>query len=169
VDERNLDLGLVEEIAAEAFGDPGQRTFRLQAKAADGTVCLWLEKEQVVMLASAIGELLERVPTDLGTAPRVGEPSNFVGELEVRVGSLGIGFDREISGFTLEAGDLLAPLELSRIRLAVSRQQIAAAKSQLDDIVAQGRPRCVLCGTPLTGEPHFCPQSNGHANVAVPE
>jgi hypothetical protein len=37
--------------------------------------------------------------------------------------------------------------------------------SEIDGIVAGSRPRCVLCGAPLTGEPHFCPQQNGHARL----
>jgi uncharacterized repeat protein (TIGR03847 family) len=164
-----LDLGLVDNFAAQAFGEPGQRTFRLLATAAEGTVSLWLEKEQIVMLASAIGELLERVAPELGSAPQSGAPHNFVGELEVRVGSLGIGFDEASSGFTLEASELVAPFDLTRIRLMVSRDQFTVAKTQLDEIVAQGRPRCLLCGRPLTSGPHFCPQSNGHVQAVKSE
>jgi uncharacterized repeat protein (TIGR03847 family) len=169
VDEHNLDLGLVDSFSAEAFGEPGQRTFRLKAMAAQGTVSLWLEKEQIVMLASAMGELLERLPEELGIAPMAQGPNNFAGELEVRVGSLGIGFDQDVSGFTLLAGELRAPFDLSSIRLVVSRRQFVETKSQLDEIVSGGRPRCVLCGTPLTSDSHFCPQSNGHARVAAPD
>jgi uncharacterized repeat protein (TIGR03847 family) len=169
VDKQQLDLGLVDSFTAKAFGEPGQRTFRVQATAAEGSVSMWLEKEQIVMLASAIGELLERVPEDLGTAPQAGESRHFVGDLEVQVGALGIGFDQTVSGFTLEASELMAPLELSAIRFVASRQQLVTAKSQLDDIVAKGRPRCILCGSPLTDGPHFCPQSNGHAQTATPE
>ena len=48
-------LGPVDGVTAESFGEPGRRTFRLFAQTGPGRVSLWLEKEQVVMLGSALG------------------------------------------------------------------------------------------------------------------
>ena len=39
-----IDLGLVDAVDAEAIGQPGQRTFRLRARAGDQYAALWLEK-----------------------------------------------------------------------------------------------------------------------------
>ena len=156
-------------IEAESFGEPGRRTFRMLARTTEGRVSLWLEKEQVVMLGSAITELLERVPTQRGNEPSASSSAGFVGELEVKVGSLEIGYDAAEDGFTVEASDFASPFELSSINLVATRDHLLQVREQIDQIVAASRPRCPLCGTPLTGEPHFCPESNGHARLARTE
>jgi uncharacterized repeat protein (TIGR03847 family) len=169
VDNRRLDLGLVESLRAEAFGEPGQRTFRLFVGTPEGKVSLWLEKEQVVMLGSALEEILERVPPSDGEAPESDILRSFTGELEVKVGGLAIGFDANHSGFSVEATDFASAFDLSSISLLATRTQFVALAEQINQIVAGGRPRCPLCGTPLSGPAHFCPESNGHARVTRAE
>lgn len=159
-----MNLGFVRDIAAESFGEPGHRTFRLLAETSEGTVSLWLEKEQVVAMGSALEELLQRVSG--GHDPSSSTVPVFVGELEVRVGSLALGFNSDDAGFVIEAGDFISPFDFETIRLTASRSQLERVREQIDRIVAGGRPRCILCGTPLTGEPHFCPPSNGHAHLS---
>jgi uncharacterized repeat protein (TIGR03847 family) len=160
-----LDLGLVSGLRAESFGEPGQRTFRLMAETAHGSVSLWLEKEQIVMLGSALAELLARVPSGEGLDPASDALESFRGELDVKVGSLTVGYDAAHRGFTVEAGDFDSPLHVGSISLLARRDQFVEMRKQIEGIVAAGRPRCVLCGTPLGGGPHFCPESNGHAHL----
>jgi uncharacterized repeat protein (TIGR03847 family) len=167
VDARRLDLGLVQSLHAEAFGEPGERTFRLHASTSDGEVSLWLEKEQMVMLGSAVEDVLERVPADLGREPDDEPGTSFQGSLDARVGTLAIGFDPAHAGFTVEASDLEAAFELEEIVLLATRAHFQGLEEEINDIVAQSRPRCVLCGTPLTGGPHFCPESNGHTETSL--
>lgn len=170
MERRSLDLGLVPAVRAESFGEPGHRTFRLLVQLNGGSLSLWLEKEQIAVLGSAIGELLGRVPAESSEDKEVGAPTSFTGDLEVRVGSLSIGFEPELRDFVLEAGDFLeSPFELSGIRFQATREQFEAIEEQIESIVAGSRPRCVLCGTPLSGGPHFCPESNGHAHVSTPD
>jgi uncharacterized repeat protein (TIGR03847 family) len=166
VDDRRLDLGPVESVRAESFGEPGQRTFRLLAQTAEGTVALWLEKQQLAMLGAALEDLLERTPE--GTAASAGglESSGFVGDLEVRVGSLAVGFDPEEEAFSLEAADFTSSLGLSGITMYARRDQFVELEQEISEIVSRSRPRCLLCGQPLTPGPHFCPESNGHAQVS---
>lgn len=169
MDNQRLDLGLVDRLRAETFGEPGSRTFRLLAETGNGlgSISLWLEKEQLVVLGSALEQLLERVkPTD-GLTPRSDRLGTFEGELEVRVGSMAVGFNELEGGFEFEVGDLVSDTGWSGIRVLARRQDIEETKRQIDEIVAGSRPRCVLCGRPLTGEPHFCPESNGHAEVGL--
>lgn len=166
MDTRRLDLGLVENVDAESFGEPGQRTFRLHAKIAEGSVSLWLEKEQVAMLGSAIEELLDRLPDEYGLQPVMEGPRSFVGDLEVKVGSLAIGYDPDHSAFTVEAGEFTSPFDLESISFFAARHHFVRMRDQIDEIVSASRPRCVLCGTPLGGGPHFCPESNGHTRTA---
>jgi len=162
-----LNLGLVAAVKAESFGEPGNRTFRILAQTASGQVSLWLEKEQVVMLGSAISELLGRLPDTVGGEPQNDVVEHFVGEMEVKVGALAIGFDAGREGFTLEASDFASPFPITSIHLLATRGQFDQMRDQIDTIVSASRPRCVLCGTPLTTEPHFCPESNGHAHVSL--
>lgn len=160
-----LDLGVVREVRAETFGEPGQRTFRLLIPRPDGALSLWLEKEQVVMLGSALHELLRRVPADMGHEPAERPAASFLGEIEVRVGSLAVGYDRDSLGFALEASDFVSAFALESIRFTAARSVFEALGRQLREIAAAGRPRCPLCGRPMTGEPHFCPESNGRASL----
>ena len=170
MESRSLDLGLVTAVRAETFGEPGHRTFRILAELSGGRLSLWLEKEQIAVLGSAIGELLQRVPQEAGEAKEQEAAASFMGDLEVRVGSLSIGFDPVQRDFIMEAGDFLeSPFELSGIRFLATREQFEAVEEQIESIVAASRPRCVLCGSPLSGDPHFCPESNGHTHASTPD
>lgn len=153
-------------MRAESFGEPGQRTFRVIARTGEGSVSLWLEKQQLAMLGSALEDLLSRTPSDFDATPGDGGASGFVGELEVRVGSLAVGFDPEAGDFSLEAGDFTSALGLSSVSLRAGRDQVESLERDISEIVARSRPRCPLCGQPLTDGPHFCPESNGHATVS---
>lgn len=165
MNDRRLDLGPVDRVRAESFGEPGQRTFRLLAQAGEGTVSLWLEKQQLAMLGAALEDLLERTPHQIETTASQVDTSGFVGELEVRVGSLAVGYDPDGAGFSLEAADFTSALGLSSIVLNARRDQFASLEQEISEIVSQSRPRCPLCGQPLTADPHFCPESNGHARI----
>jgi uncharacterized repeat protein (TIGR03847 family) len=169
VDSRRLELGLVVDLSAESFGVPGQRTFRLLVRSGEGQVAMWLEKEQVVMLGSAIGEMLDRLAADSGTAPVAETIGTFVGELDVKVGSLEIGYDPAHAGFSVEATDFESPMGLTSIALLAAREQLERVQNQIDSILSASRPRCLVCGRPLTGSPHFCPESNGHSSPTVAE
>jgi uncharacterized repeat protein (TIGR03847 family) len=167
VNKRTLNIGTVQELAAESFGEPGQRTFRLKAATPSGQIGLWLEKQQLVMLGAAIEQILEQVPSELGEHPHPTAPTTTIsGEVEAHVGSMALAYDREQEGFILAAQDLWdATLDISSVVLLVSHSQLALVEKQVEAIVAASRPRCLLCDTPLSGEPHFCPPSNGHARV----
>jgi uncharacterized repeat protein (TIGR03847 family) len=167
MDNRQLDLGLVASVHAESFGEPGQRTFRLIARTEEGEVAVWVEKEQLVMVGSAIDEVLRRVPQHFGREPDSDLLRSFVGELEVHAGALAVGYDGDHSGYSIEASEFASQFDLTSISLLARRQDFEALSKEIGDILAASRPRCVLCGSQLTGEPHFCPPSNGHTRVKV--
>jgi uncharacterized repeat protein (TIGR03847 family) len=168
VNNQRLDLGGVDDVHVESFGEPGQRTFRIHVQKGSGTVSLWLEKYQVTLLGSAIEELLERVSASNRPAS-TDSGSTFLGELEVRAGELSLAYNEERNAFTLEAGEFESAFDLETITFQADRGQIEGVQGEIEKIVAASRPRCVLCGTPLTGEPHFCPGQNGHAKLKVDE
>ena len=167
MNEEGLNLGVVNQLTAESFGEPGQRTFRLRAVTASGEVSIWLEKEQVVALGAAVEQILERVPANQGDIPRpVRQPAQVSGEVVARAGSLSLAFDTTQNAFAIEATELWeATLDVQSLLLLATRDQLASVEEQVDEIVAAGRPRCPMCGTPLTESAHFCPPSNGHARV----
>ena len=58
----------VSRLRAEAFGEPGNRTFRIQVDSSSSTASIWIEKEQLFQLALAIQQMMatlteERTPT----------------------------------------------------------------------------------------------------------
>jgi uncharacterized repeat protein (TIGR03847 family) len=167
-DGRRLNLGVVQQLEAESFGEPGQRTFRLRATTNSGGVDLWLEKEQIVALGAAVERILERVPENQGVSPRpVKAPAQISGEVAAHAGALSIAFDTIQNAFALEASELReATLDVESMLLLATRAQLTGVEEQVGEILAGGRPRCPMCGAPLSpGVAHFCPPSNGHARV----
>lgn len=162
-----MDLGAVAAVHAESFGEPGQRTFRLLVETQDGRVSIWLEKEQVVMLGTAVDEVLERVPGMPLMESEAPGPPVLHGDVEVRAGSLAVGYDPGRSGYTIEASEFTSPFELESIALRTDRAGFKQLTQEIAEIVSASRPRCPLCGTPLSDGPHFCPESNGHTEVAA--
>jgi uncharacterized repeat protein (TIGR03847 family) len=173
-----------ERFVAGTVGQPGDRTFFLQAREGLRVVSVVMEKVQVAVLAERLGELiaeLERrgvpeaaiAPRDTGddSAP-LDEPLNEA----FRAGSLTLGWDGGAERVLVEAraqsedGEAIDPDEdddededgpdLLRVRMS-----IAAARSFVSRaarVVAAGRPPCPLCGAPLDPQGHICPRRNGH-------
>lgn len=168
MDSGHLNVGVVDELSAEAFGEPGKRTFRLRARTRSGEVGLWLEKEQVVALGNAVQQILERVPQSQGVKPRpVKSSAQVSGEVAARVGALSLAFDTTQNAFAIKVTDLWeATLDVQSMMLLATRSQLASLEEQVQEIVAGSRPRCPMCGSPLTQAAHFCPPSNGHAHIA---
>ena len=101
-----MDLGSVDRITADAIGEPGMRTFYLQARAGEQLVTVIVEKEQVELLARSVLELATEVPI-----PDDVEPEELSLEEPVdprwRVGRLSIGFDDEQDRFLLEIDEFV--------------------------------------------------------------
>ena len=98
-----MDLGPVDRITADALGEPGMRTFFLQARRGLDLVTVVVEKQQVQLLAASILELLADVPLETGAGPADDEldlEEPF--EPRWRAGRLSIGYDTERDLFLLE-------------------------------------------------------------------
>ncbi|HTE85106.1 MAG TPA: DUF3090 family protein, partial [Dehalococcoidia bacterium] len=54
------DFGQISSVDAEAIGPPGQRRFRLAVLRDEQAAALWLEKEQLAALGTAIEQQLVR-------------------------------------------------------------------------------------------------------------
>lgn len=175
-----------ERFVAGTVGEPGQRTFFLQASGAGRTTSVALEKQQVLVLAERVDALLDEVlrlsggevpvptvpPADLGDNAPLESPV----EEEFRVGTMALAWDSEAEVVVIEAqavtedaGDGESPLidddaeegpPLLRVRVsgALARSFVARAQA----VVAAGRPPCPFCGGPLDTAGHVCPRANGY-------
>lgn len=50
----------------------------------------------------------------------------------------------------------------ARARFVITRAQAAAFVERARELMAAGRPECVLCALPMDPAGHICPRSNGH-------
>ena len=171
------DLDPVTHLTAGAVGEPGSRTFLLQAASGADQVTLLVEKEQVRVLAERViawlPELAAEAPEDPGEVRsaeaadlRLNEPA----EPDFRVGQLALTYDRERDRVVLVATELVAQEpeadepepEAREVRLWVTRPQLRAMARHGAQVVEQGRKPCPLCGNPLDPAGHVCPAQNGH-------
>jgi uncharacterized repeat protein (TIGR03847 family) len=180
-----VDLDPVDKITADAVGDPGQRTFFLQARKDDHLVTVLLEKQQVELLARSILEILARVGVETGEGPDEGElglddPVDPVW----RAGRLALGYEEdrdlvvleleelvvregeeEVEQEALEEEEMLPDPDADRLRVWATREQMLALSRHGAAVVERGRPTCRFCGNPIDPEGHTCPAMNGHGRA----
>ncbi|MDT5040313.1 MAG: hypothetical protein QOE51_1298 [Actinoplanes sp.] len=112
-----------ERFVAGTVGEPGDRTFFLQARGGGRVISVALEKVQVSLLAEKLEELLteasRRFGVDLPEVPKLTDNDNAPLETpvdeEFRVGTLGLAFDVDTTTVVIEAieaGDGEAEVEL---------------------------------------------------------
>src|SRR5262249_44045178 len=158
-----------------AIGEPGHRTFYLQAAQGRRVVTVALEKAQVAVLAERLGALMsevERRGVDLpdGTDSTVTSGLDEPVIEAFRVGGMTLTWDGQKDALVVEAREVSdedddddeddeddredGP-DLLRVQLSApaARGFIAHAT----EVVGAGRPPCPLCGMPLNSEGHICP------------
>lgn len=172
-----------ERFVAGTVGQPGERTFYLQARGNGRVTSVVVEKLQVSRLAERLDELLdEELRSTGGKSPvPAAAPASLAddGPLdlplleEFRVGPIALGWDAEAERVVIEAQEESeTPVEyladevpedgpgVLRVRITAA---VARAFSQRAlKLVSQGRPPCPLCGLPLDAAGHICPRQNGH-------
>lgn len=169
-----------ERFVAGTVGEPGERTFYLQATGAGRTVSVSLEKLQVSLLADRLEELLEEVQRRLGVQMPDQKAVEDLGPLdmpvdeEFRVGAMGLAWDADDGVVVVEAqaqGDeptdettILEDVEAGPdvLRVKITPQDAREFVDRARRVVAAGRPPCPLCGLPLDVNGHICPRQNGY-------
>src|SRR6266540_4010579 len=99
-----------ERFVAGTVGEPGDRTFFLQARGGGQLVSVALEKMQVALLADKLEELLVEAANRFGVSlpdgehlPQDNEPLDTPLDEEFRVGTLGLAWDVDSGTVLIEA------------------------------------------------------------------
>jgi uncharacterized repeat protein (TIGR03847 family) len=173
-----MEFERVDRLTAGAVGEPGHRTFYLQARSGSDVVTLLVEKQQVQLLAASIDELLQKLEVDTGDGPSDDE-LGLEEPLEPawQVGRLSIGYHEGNDRMLLELeelvdepeeGDEVVPVTQGRlVRVWATREQMRGLARHGAEAVAAGRPLCQFCGNPLDPEGHICPAMNGHGSPST--
>ncbi len=178
-----------ERFVVGTVGEPGQRTFFIQARAGARMVSVALEKQQVAALAERVDELLDQVlddgssgelvpalaPHDLDDQGPLEQPI----EEEFRAGTMTLSWDPGISRVVIEVfplGDEVVPEgeddldedgfeepepeEVLLVRITPGTARAFALRA--GRVVEAGRPSCPFCGGPMDPSGHLCVRANGH-------
>jgi uncharacterized repeat protein (TIGR03847 family) len=177
-----------ERFVAGTVGQPGERTFFLQASGGGRLISVALEKVQVAALAEKLDELLDEVRRRHGADSPIPAAASVdiedVGPLDVpveeefRVGTLALAWDGDTGQVIVEAQSAEPASQSDEteaiaaetggeftgdmMRVRISPETARAFSKRAQRVVAAGRPPCPLCGNPLDPEGHVCPRQNGH-------
>lgn len=179
-----------DRFIAGTIGQPGNRTFFLQAREGTRIVSVSLEKVQVAALAERLGRLLLELDERGIVTLDPDRPIEDVAPLDeplteaFRAGTLTLGWDGSRERVLIEAraqGEadeedeggtetdlehLLAddddPDAPDVLRVQLTAQVARGFVERAMRVVRSGRPPCPLCGNPLDPQGHICPRRNGH-------
>lgn len=160
-------------FTADYAGEPGHRTFYIQARVGSSVMTYLLEKGQVSVLAEKLGEMLLAIdPEDTikGATP-ARDPALLAEAQEPawRVGSMGLGYDPDADRIMVVLNEIEPdeddPEPAGSVEFSLRTDQARSFILHATAVVAEGRPTCPLCGLPMDAEGHRCPASNGHHPV----
>ena len=177
---------LPDRFATGTVGEPGNRSFFLQARDGMRVVSVALEKAQVAVLAERLGRLLveldrrgiaEDPPAPILPDERpLDEPLNEA----FRATTLTLGWDVDAEQILIEArapsdedeaeAEAESTLELDDddedgpdlLRVRLTAEAARTFVERAFRVIRAGRPPCPLCGNPLDAAGHICPRKNGH-------
>lgn len=176
-----------DRFVVGTVGEPGERTFFMQARAGAELVSVVLEKQQSAALAERIEEVLDELMTQDGnpfsvpalTPPELvdNDPLDQPIEEEFRAGAMSLGWDPSTAQIVIEAFPIIQvgpeeleqldaaesieiePEEMMLVRIPVGTARAFAKRTR--EVVGAGRPLCPLCGVPMDAEGHVCELPDG--------
>lgn len=174
-----------ERFVTGTVGEPGARTFFLQARSGSRVTSVALEKQQVAALAERVDELLDEVmetqtssvvpavaPLGLEDSAPLEQPI----EEEFRAGTMTLSWDPAdervvIEVFPFTEAAVVAPDQVDEDfeepepeEVLLVRITASAARSfvqRAEQVLEAGRPSCPFCGNPIDPEGHLCVRANG--------
>ena len=171
----------VERFVAGTVGQPGERTFFIQARTGSRLISVSLEKTQVQALAERLTYMIREIKQSDPTIviqrlTRDDAPLETPIEEEFRIGVIGIAFDasRELIQIDLQAvsegdeeepefidvDDLTGDQDIMRVLISPSMAEQFAKRAM--SVVSAGRLPCPFCGGPIDMRGHLCPRANGY-------
>ena len=175
-----------ERFVAGTVGEPGARTFFLQARSGSRLVSVALEKQQVAALAERIDQLLDEImATDAATSlvPAVApvalddtDPLEQPIEEEFRAGTMTLSWDPDdervvVEVFPFTEAAVVSPDQVDQdfaepepdevllVRLSAGAARAFVKRSE--QVLEAGRPSCPFCGLPIDPDGHRCVRANG--------
>lgn len=174
-----------DRFVAGTVGEPGARTFFLQARAGTRLTSVACEKEQVMALAERLDVMLDEVARRFDREPATvtsvddTDPLEQPIEEEFRAGTMTLAWEADaervvIEVFAVVTGEQAELEEEDPVAAAmesedsevfivrISEEQARAFARRAVALVASGRPSCPFCGRPIDPEGHICPRANGY-------
>jgi uncharacterized repeat protein (TIGR03847 family) len=179
-----------DRFVAGTVGQPGERTFFLQAREGNRITSVVCEKAQVSVLAEHLDRVLDEVQRrsagqvdvpPASSAARDTDPLDAPINEEFRVGTMTIAWDpsidrivielfsnvdvedeetEETSSPAAEEPDEIEADEVFVVKITASYARDFVARAQA--LVAAGRPSCPFCLQPIDPQGHICPRANGY-------
>ncbi|MBO0812894.1 MAG: DUF3090 domain-containing protein [Microlunatus sp.] len=179
-----------DRFVAGTVGQPGERTFFLQAREGNRITSVVVEKQQVSVLAEhlerVLDEILRRSSGQVEVPPPVSRatdnsPLDAPITEEFRVGTMTIAWDPSVNRVVIElfsnvdqseesedepqepepaAQDEIDADEVIVVKISPAYARDFIARAQA--LVAAGRPACPFCLQPIDADGHICPRANGY-------
>jgi uncharacterized repeat protein (TIGR03847 family) len=175
-----------ERFVAGTVGEPGQRTFFLQARSGARITSVSLEKQQVAALSERIDQLLDEVmasDTTQSVVPAVAplgledpHPLEQPIEEEFRAGTMTLSWDPDDERIVIEVcpyteAAVVSPDQLDEeltepepdevLLVRIDAGTARAFVQRAGQVLEAGRPSCPFCGSPIDPEGHLCVRANG--------
>ena len=170
-----------DRFVVGTVGQPGSRSFFLQARTGAQMITVALEKEQSAALAERIDEVLDELMADDGNPFSIptltpvelvdNDPLEQPVEEQFRAGAMSLGWDPSTAQIVIEAFPLteedieafdpaeVVPEEVLQVRIPVGTARAFAKRTR--EVVGSGRPLCPLCGVPMDSDEHVCTLPDG--------
>ncbi len=175
-----------ERFVTGTVGEPGSRTFFLQARSGVRIISVALEKQQVAALAERVDELLDEVmstqstddivpavaPLDLADTNPLEQPI----EEEFRAGTMTLSWDPGdervvIEVFPYTEAAVVSPEQVDEdfeepdpeevLLVRLDAGHARAFVKRTEQVLEGGRPSCPFCGSPVDADGHLCVRANG--------
>jgi uncharacterized repeat protein (TIGR03847 family) len=170
-----------ERFTVGTVGQPGERTFFIQAQSGSRLISVSLEKTQVQALADrllyTIRDIKQNNPSvSFSRLVKDDAPLSTPIEEEFRVGVIGLAFDAEQGLIQvdfqainegsdqdpefIDVDDLTGDQDILRVLITPSEADRFSKRAFI--VVGAGRQPCPFCGGPIDLKGHLCPRSNGY-------
>jgi uncharacterized repeat protein (TIGR03847 family) len=180
-----------DRFVAGTVGQPGERTFFLQAREGNRMTSVACEKQQVSVLAEhldrVLDEVLRRSAGEVDVPPasskaRDTDPLDAPITEEFRVGTMTIAWDPSIDRIVIELFSNVDVVEEESTQATPPATAEGSDEIEADEVfvvkitasyardfvaraqalVAAGRPSCPFCLQPIDPHGHICPRANGY-------